>query len=476
VPKNSTSGASSTHGGHANGDFGWGSDNCIDCHSTTNDYVVKEVHANNCDLCHTGLTYTADTNGIGTTALNTNGYDGDATLAEGDAGTFASTCVTCHPQDGDSGGLNFNTWVETHHDASANSYAPNGDCDQCHTDPRPAAGQIAYKQLACRECHVDTTTGVEIMRVGLKGGTIGGASGNKSGNVLSTISGTPHQFPNTSAINNYGACFNCHGNTGVNVASPPRASTLVEPWHASPVQSLGRADLGTVDVVDTNLFGGGGWQVDNESAPNIFPGTEYQGGNPDLEATMWNTAYSPAGKEVLNINWTRLSHTKKAANIGTTKENNANQITHTGWNIPAGLNMGTVFIPHDGDAKHFLVHFDTTPGTLGVDTVSGSATDSFNCNSGDTGPCGGARDIVVSATTSDGTATLSVIFGGEVVYTAPSPGNISNVTIDIQAEAVSRAGDIHTYASGGPGVIFVVSDKGGSTKIISSSTTGQGAN
>jgi hypothetical protein len=54
VPKNYTSGATSTHGGHANGDFGWGSDNCIDCHSTTNDYVVKEVHANNCDLCHTG--------------------------------------------------------------------------------------------------------------------------------------------------------------------------------------------------------------------------------------------------------------------------------------------------------------------------------------------------------------------------------------------------------------------------------------
>jgi hypothetical protein len=108
--------------------------------------------------------------------------------------------------------------------------------------------------------------------------------------------------------------------------------------------------------------------------------------------------------------------------------------------------------------------------------LSGSATDSFNCDNGATGPCNGARDIVVSATSSDNSATLSVVFGGLVVYTGSNNGSLSNVTIDIQALAVSLAGDIHTYASGGPGVIFVVSDKGGSIKITSSSTTGQGAN
>jgi hypothetical protein len=451
-----------SHGGHAEGHFAFDS-NCDDCHATTNNYVVQEVHYGTCTMCHSDSLGSTENEDLGSTTF---GIDGDAGLANGDT-SFTSTCTTCHPINGTA---QVNTLVEAHHDESKNSYAPNGECHNCHTDPRTAAGNVEYQQLACRECHVDTSSGVEIMHISLKGGLISGANATQSGNVKSTISAASHQFPNTASIDNYGACFYCHGNTDPGNSGAP----LVVPWHALPEQSIRRADLGTVDVVDTNLMGGGGWQIDETASP-AWPATEFQGANPSFfTGTGWTTAYYPAGKEVLNIAWSLISTTKKAAKGTGYQENRAGLITNSGWNIPSGLNMGTAFIPHDSNNRHTLVHFDDTPGTLGVDTVTGSATDSYNCGTGATGPCGGARDIVVSASSTDGSAQLTVIYGGQPVHTGTTP--LTNVTIDIQAEAVSRAGDNHTFASGGPGVIFVVSDKGGSTKIISSSTTGQGAN
>jgi hypothetical protein len=70
-----------------------------------------------------------------------------------------------------------------------------------------------------------------------------------------------------------------------------------------------------------------------------------------------------------------------------------------------------------------------------------------------------------------------VIYGGKVVHSQASPMN--NVTIDMAAFAAgfsADAGDNDIFASAGPGVIFVVSSDGGSAKIISGTTTGQGAN
>jgi hypothetical protein len=461
--------STSEHGGHSSDDWAWqtadkNSCGVAACHDWSNNQnVVADIHNNTCTNCHDNA------NGGDGTAI---GYGttpstdvGDATLANTTNHQIGEGCTVCHTL----------TLSETHHGKTGGN-AANGDCHLCHIDPRTdgvGAENIAYKQLACRECHVKAFGGgIEITDNVIKGGPLTGATGDQTGNLQNTIAAANHQFPNTTSINNYGACFYCHGQTGVGAG---RATTTVVPWHALPKQTLGRANLGADNVLDTNEMGGGGWQIDNTSAPNVFPASEFQGANPSFDGgTMWNTAYYPMGKERLNIGWAMLSHTKKAANAGTTKENNAGIITHSGFNIPAGMLFGTATPPHVGSIVNFP-HFDASPPAL--DTITGaSATDSWSCGSGATGPCGGARSITVSATSSTG-ATLYVIYGGKVVHSQASPMN--NVTIDMQAFAAgfsADAGDNDIFASGGPGVIFVVSSDGGSAKIISSSTSGQGAN
>jgi hypothetical protein len=160
IPKLWSTGPSSTHGGHDDSHFGWGADNCIDCHSTTNDYVVSEVHSGSCIMCHSVAGGTADNEKLGDAA---NGVDGDARLANGAAAAGTPfnpatyTCTTCHPADGNAGA--FNTVPEAHHIASTNNYAANDQCTQCHTDSSTYAGDhtsSVAQATNCADCHTGT--------------------------------------------------------------------------------------------------------------------------------------------------------------------------------------------------------------------------------------------------------------------------------------------------------------------------------
>ncbi len=223
------------HGGHA-ADFGSDAA-CTTCH-TVGTGVLINIHgdgtASTCTLCHSGSP-TRDNEMLGAA---TNGIDGDARLANGTAaaGSWASkTCLTCHPADGNSGA--FNTTAAAHH-VSANNYVANGNCTQCHTDPRTVANNtdLPYAgmplQLSCSRCHVDVTgSTVEIVSItpGVAGST---ANGLQTGNVRTALSS--HTFTITSGtgygkIVNYGACLYCHGTTGQGAG---RATTGPVPFHA----------------------------------------------------------------------------------------------------------------------------------------------------------------------------------------------------------------------------------------------------
>jgi hypothetical protein len=134
VPKLWSTGASSTHGGHAAAHFGWAG-GCESCHGAgaAAEAVVSNIHANDCDLCHNGGTYNATTNGAGPAA---NGIDGDAGLAEGaaiagtpfDPATYV--CTTCHAIGG--GSVNAATLGGIHHDNKTNSPVLEAHCADCH--------------------------------------------------------------------------------------------------------------------------------------------------------------------------------------------------------------------------------------------------------------------------------------------------------------------------------------------------------
>jgi hypothetical protein len=239
------------HGNHDTSAFGWDS-NCIDCHAVGSNFVVQDVHNDNCDNCHSGGTYTAATNAIGSA---TNGVDGDATLAEGDAGTFASTCTTCHPYDGNAGA--FNTTPEAHHIASPNNYAAAGNCVQCHTDASTYAGDhTTTVSLAtnCADCHsgtegnagptfniptasgdpkvhdacttCHTTAGALTGAGGLAqvmndGGTFGGTDGGGSCEACHTNGFDGYHVASVdhaSMVSAYANCSSCHTATGSTVA------------------------------------------------------------------------------------------------------------------------------------------------------------------------------------------------------------------------------------------------------------------
>jgi len=137
--------------GHFDSHFSWDG-NCADCHLTGTEPVVSIVHADDCDLCHTGGTYNASTNGIGTAAAAANGVDGDAGLAEGDTGTWMATCTTCH---------SVNTPAGIHHD-SASGLAAAGNCIVCHNGVGAGGHAGDHQALVtdvapCDGCHTATS-------------------------------------------------------------------------------------------------------------------------------------------------------------------------------------------------------------------------------------------------------------------------------------------------------------------------------
>jgi hypothetical protein len=146
------------HGGHANNHFGWDS-YCSDCHYTTNNYVVQEVHSNTCTICHSG-TPNRNSEKLGDAV---NGIDGDATQADGTAaGDTWSTpkCTTCHPDATYS--MPF-----IHHDST--KYTVTSECANCHNQTDGHAGNhIITVDLAtnCADCHDATKGGTNNVPVG----------------------------------------------------------------------------------------------------------------------------------------------------------------------------------------------------------------------------------------------------------------------------------------------------------------------
>jgi hypothetical protein len=474
VPKLWSSGASSTHGGHAPGNFAWAG-GCEDCHGAggATEDVVSVIHSNDCDLCHTGGTYNVDTNG---------------TLAEGDAGTWSSTCLTCHPADGNSGA--FNTTVQTHHDASPNNIAANGNCDQCHTDPRLAYSggvNIAYKKLLCMNCHVvsDGGSGLKAVRFELKDPG-DGANSTRAGNTQTDIAG--HAWPNTSAINNYGACFYCHGQSGLTAG---RSSNVTVPLHAlpDPTDKDTGADVGTPFVRDTNLIGGGGWQKDSYSGTSDVYGAwsidktkagglDFRGGEGVVAAGDWDQAYFPLGKTVYNIGWAAYSQPKQATKNTVYSVNNSALLGDTKFNVMTGLKWGYVAdIQHDGNSSHFIPILDADPQTaLGVDTLTENTAFSVSWDPAtNTGPYL-TRTITVDVSSDDNTATLSMVYGGIVLATGSANGTLST-TVNLDTEASNRLGSASKedmFHSNRAGVFWVVSDKGGSITLYGHANQVQG--
>ncbi|MHB8809875.1 MAG: cytochrome c3 family protein [Desulfobulbaceae bacterium] len=167
------SNATSNHGGHADTHFGWGTGSCESCHGAglKAEAVVKDIHGNTCDMCHTTGGPYNDTS----EKLGTNG-DGDARLANGAANAAnpfdpaVYTCTTCHNQTQVPGfhGITI-AQVTSSHQLSSNSTG-GYDCEVCHTT------NVANEQLSTHMpadtvancatiCHKNTTASVPTGKV-----------------------------------------------------------------------------------------------------------------------------------------------------------------------------------------------------------------------------------------------------------------------------------------------------------------------
>jgi hypothetical protein len=464
VPKLWSSGASSTHGGHADSNFAWAG-GCEECHGAggATEAVVSDIHGNNCDLCHTGGVYNAGTNGAGPSA---NGVDGHAGLAEGDAGTFNSTCLTCHPADGDLGGFNFNTKVQAHHDLSANSYANNGLCDQCHIDPRVARGYPLIKQKSCRACHVQlngSTVEVVAITLGTENGSGNGLDTGNVRTVINTTNGftTNHVFPNSNAatvgaaVENYGACYECHGDTGRPGydgggpgASGDRglagAAPYPHPFHALPLP--GAYDTGS------NTIGGDGWQGNL----GLTSASRFRG-NVNWSSTS-NNSYFPMGKGKLNVGYAQHSLAKGATNNGVYKVTNntagtvyQNFATNDGDALQWGVQQ--VRAGMGGTAiTHFVPHWDTafTPG----DTVTINSGPNPITSQGNTF----GWNITATSSTS---ANLHVIFGGVDIGTISSGSQFTFTFRDTKNDPLDQYYCLDQFNSYAEPPVAIVSEDGG---------------
>jgi hypothetical protein len=466
VPKLWTQ-ATSTHGGHSASNFGWAG-GCEECHGAGAgaEVVVADIHGNNCDLCHTGGTYNATTNGIGTVANTTNGKDGDAILAEGAATAgipfdpSVYTCQTCHPADGNSGA--FNTKVQAHHDLSANSYANNGLCDSCHIDPRVARSYPVIKQKSCRACHIQlngSTVEVLAITLGTEAGTGTGLDAGNTTQVINTTNGftTNHVFPNSNAggvdtaIENYGACYECHGDTGRPGydgggpgASGDRglagAAPYPHPYHALPKP-------GAYSTTE-NTIGGDGWQGGLAGTPDV---TRFRGNqNWDPQS---NNSYWPYGKGRMNIGYGQHSLAKGSTNTVYKVTNNTAGTVYQ--NFVAGLRFGMQRVRAGmggTDIPHYVPHFDTA--YVPPDTVSITAGPTAISGQGNTF----GWELTATSTTS---ANLHVIWGGVDVGTISSGGTFQIYYRDTKNDPLDQHICIDQYNSYAESPVAVVSEDGG---------------
>jgi len=423
-------------GGHA-ADFGKDA-TCTVCHDPTDTKnVVSDIHNGDCTICHSGSPSSSNEK-LGDAA---NGIDGDARLANGTAaaGTWASvTCLTCHPSA---------TYPapDVHHD-SKNNYAVNGNCTQCHTDPRVARGYPIINQMSCRACHVrlnGTTVEILAITIGKEGGAGTGLATGNTFTPITTANGfsTNHTIANSNAagvndaIQNYGSCFDCHGATGrPNYSSAPKPV----PYHALP-------QPGAYDAV-LNTIGGDGWQGNLTATPDV---THFRG-NQNWDAQS-NNSYWPVGKGRLNVGYAQHGLAKGSTNT-------VYKVTNTTaggvyQNFVAGLRFGKQIVQHlGGTPAAYVPHFDST--YTGNDTVTITSGPTTVTSKGQT------LGWTISATSST-SANLHIIWGGVDMGTISSGGTFTATYKDTSTDPVDQHYCLDQFNSYNPSPVAIVSEDGG---------------
>ncbi|MCL7489249.1 MAG: cadherin-like domain-containing protein [Desulfobulbaceae bacterium] len=289
---NATGGSFAATGGHSDTDFGWDS-NCDDCHSATpgspTEAIVSVIHGDNCDLCHTNPTGTTDASSEGPGPV-ANGVDGDASLANGDAGTWAATCTTCHNvADPD---VNAASMGGIHHDNATDGVVTEAQCTtKCHTvtGHEGSHNTTVTATTNCSGCHADTA--------GATGAAVLNASDDKihdqctSCHVIASTPGADGQLidPATSTLVSVmpaggGNCNGCHGDWFPNhLIGDHKTDALAD--------SL----LGAVSCTTTCH--------DGSSAANIITNTHYD------TCTNCHTNTTTNGSLKSGTNGTALNHT-----------------------------------------------------------------------------------------------------------------------------------------------------------------------
>jgi hypothetical protein len=401
-----------SHGSHTATDF-VRTPNCTTaCHPSPDGIAQMHVAlAGDCGSCHVSPS-------------------GSGTLRSGALGqTTGSSCADCHGSSVPSA---------AHHGGAS---AQAGNCTNCHTDPRPAAGQRVIQAMVCSECHVQmngSTMEIVAITIGKEGGAGNGTDSGNTYTPITTANGfsSNHTFPNSGGtINNYGVCLECHGTTGKSgYTSAPR----MFPYHALPKP-------GAYSATD-NTIGGDGW---NNGLDN-FGMTRFRGN------VNWNTgtnnSYFPVGKGRLNIGYAQHSLAAHATQDTSYKAPNQSA-PNTYQTMASGLTFGTVTHPANG-YTYFIPNFDPIcTESDGCDNITGASVS----------VAGSRPETSWSVTASSSTgATLHVVHGGRHLGSFSSVGTF---TLNVAEEYVSRNYqnliplDSFTSENGGP--VWVVSEDGG---------------
>jgi hypothetical protein len=449
-----------SHGGHDNNHFTFGTTGCDVCHSTTNNYVVQEVHGGTCITCHETALGSVDNEAIGS---STNGVDGDARLADGtSAGSnWANvSCTTCHPKDGNPAAelplVPFNTRSVAHH-VSASSYASEGLCHNCHTDPRstgvtvPSSFSNSPKQMACVGCHVDVNgNDVTIVSIDYTTNQNGSASGHirtlAPGHSFTITTGT-----GTSKIQNYGSCLWCHGYTGF---------------------------LANRGGISTAYSGTNGLLPNHNRKQYADIGGEISDGQNYFR--IGNVATAPTGSQAF---WSPGRGTFNIKNAEYQIKNKYIQGVAGGWQENLGaydddwLNnaatITTMYTFVEVESKNAGTGGSTSPAVVPVfdaDYVAGTqctsscdtvTIDTARCSNG--GTCLDTRVLTVHATSSvtDGSAQLTAIWGGVPYPMDCDTSGDCTLTVDYSGFPADVRWDGTTITLNS---LFVISNLGGSDR------------
>ncbi|GAB4345468.1 MAG: hypothetical protein Kow0089_22570 [Desulfobulbaceae bacterium] len=298
---------------------------CTVCHDpagTKN--VLADIHGDGtiatCSLCHAGSP-TRNNEKLGDRGL------GDARNADGTAAasTWASqTCVTCHDVTTPDPDLSVATLGEMHH---GHADATGGNCVACHMPNVGAQSPLANRSdimmpanLACNWCHLwwpnntdyinqatdngyDTTTvagKVMIYRL-----TFDPVTNQRQMATIAPLPSHAISENTTTPINDYGACFACHGATGVDNGRSDAAgqADMVRPFHGlgQPVTSAVAVDLSGSNADYTRHVN------------NFYAGPQQTTANGAVKTIPYNPGYAAFNFLALDVGSNQGGNTKPYA-------------------------------------------------------------------------------------------------------------------------------------------------------------------